>query len=47
MEDVDAAAPPTLNRVSQSLAADVILLYTLLEPSTTEGHRIHGELWSS
>jgi hypothetical protein len=44
MEDVDAIAPPALNRASQSLAAAVILLRTMQEPSTTEGRHVHGEL---
>jgi hypothetical protein len=45
MEDADAAAPPVLNQASQSLAAATLLLHTMLEPSTTEGRRIHNELW--
>jgi hypothetical protein len=35
---------PALNRVSQILAAAALLLCTMLEPSTTEGHFIHDEL---
>lgn len=44
MEDTNITAPPVLNRASQSLAAAALLLYTMLEPSTIEGHHIHGEL---
>jgi hypothetical protein len=44
MEDVDANAPSTLNRPTQSLSATTILLCTMPEPSTIEGRRIHGEL---
>jgi hypothetical protein len=43
-DDAEAAEPPALNRASQSLAAAVLLLCTMPEPSTTEGRRIHGEL---
>jgi hypothetical protein len=41
MEDVDA--PPVLNQATQSLVAATLLLRTMSKPSTTEGHRIHGE----
>jgi hypothetical protein len=44
MEDVNATTPLVLNRASQILAAVALLLCTMLEPSTTEGRRVHGEL---
>jgi hypothetical protein len=44
MEDAKADAPSALNWANQSLAAAAILLRTMLEPSATEGCRIHGEL---
>jgi hypothetical protein len=36
--------PPAFNEAGQSLAAAAMLLQTMLEPSTTEGRRIQGEL---
>jgi hypothetical protein len=45
MEVVEADAPLALNRASQSHAVVVILIRTMPEPSTTEGRRVHGELW--
>jgi hypothetical protein len=36
--------PSTFNGAGQSLAAAAMLLRTMLEPSTTEGRRIQGEL---
>jgi hypothetical protein len=43
-EDIDAAEHPILNRASQSLTAAALLLRTMVEPSTTEGRRIHDKL---
>jgi hypothetical protein len=43
-EDTDATKPPALNRASQSLEAAALLLCTMLEPSTTEGRRVHSKL---
>jgi hypothetical protein len=45
MEDAEAKAPPAFHRASQNLTAAAILLRTMSEPYTTEGHRIHGEIW--
>jgi hypothetical protein len=39
-----AGLPPASNRVGQNLAPAAMLLRTMLEPSTTEGRRIQGEL---
>jgi hypothetical protein len=39
-----AALPPAVSRSGQDLAAAVMLLRTMPEPSTTEGRRIQGEL---
>jgi hypothetical protein len=44
MEDAEVEAPPAFHRASQNLAAAAILLQTMLEPSTTEGRQIHGEI---
>jgi hypothetical protein len=44
MEDARAEAPLAFHRTSQNLAATAILLRSMTEPSTTEGHRIHGEI---
>jgi hypothetical protein len=43
-DDVRARPPPTSSGVGQNLAAAAILLRAMLEPSTTEGRRIQGEL---
>jgi hypothetical protein len=43
-DDVRARPPPASSGVGQNLAAAVILLRTMPEPSTTEGRRIQGEL---
>lgn len=45
VEGANAVVPPILNRASQSLAAAALLLHTMPEPYTTEGRRIHDELW--
>jgi hypothetical protein len=44
MEDAEVEAPLAFNRGSQNHAATAILLRTMLEPSTIEGRRIHGEI---
>jgi hypothetical protein len=43
-DDARARLPPTSSGVGQNLAAAAILLRAMLEPSTTEGRRIQGEL---
>jgi hypothetical protein len=43
-DDARAMLPPTSSGVGQNLAAAAILLRAMLEPSTTEGRRIQGEL---
>jgi hypothetical protein len=43
-DDVRARPPPVSSGVGQNLAAAVILLRAMPEPSTTEGRRIQGEL---
>jgi hypothetical protein len=43
-DDVRARPPPASTGVGQNLAAAAILLHVMLEPSTTEGRRIQGEL---
>jgi hypothetical protein len=43
-DDARARLPPASSGVGQNLAAAAILLRTMLEPSTTEGRRIQGEL---
>jgi hypothetical protein len=43
-DDVRVRPPPVSSRVGQNLAAAAILLRAMLEPSTTEGRRIQGEL---
>jgi hypothetical protein len=43
-DDVRARPPPASSGVGQNLAAAAILLRAMLEPSTTEGRRIQGEL---
>jgi hypothetical protein len=42
--NVRARLPPASSGVVQNLAAAAILLRAMLEPSTTEGWRIQGEL---
>jgi hypothetical protein len=42
--DARARLPPASSGVGQNLAAVAILLRAMLEPSTTEGRRIQGEL---
>jgi hypothetical protein len=44
MEDAGAEPPSAFHRASQNLVAATILLRRMPEPSTTEGHRIHGEV---
>jgi hypothetical protein len=44
VDDARARLPPASSGVSQNLAAAAILLRAMLEPSTTEGRRILGEL---
>jgi hypothetical protein len=41
---VRAGLPPAFSGAGQDLAAAVMLLRTMPDPSTTEGRRIHGEL---
>jgi hypothetical protein len=43
-DDARARLPPASSGVGQNLAASAILLRAMLEPSTTEGRRIQGEL---
>jgi hypothetical protein len=43
-DDVRVRPPPDSSGVGQNLAAAAILLRAMLEPSTTEGWRIQGEL---
>jgi hypothetical protein len=43
-DDARARLPPASSGVGQNLAAAAILLRAMLEPSTTEGWRIQGEL---
>jgi hypothetical protein len=43
-DDARARLPPASSGVSQNLAAAAILLRAMLEPSTTKGWRIQGEL---
>jgi hypothetical protein len=44
VDDARAMLPPAINGAGQDLAAAVMLLRTMSEPSTTEGQRIQGEL---
>jgi hypothetical protein len=44
IDDARARLPPASSGVGQNLAAAVILLRAMPEPSTTEGRRIQGEL---
>jgi hypothetical protein len=43
-DDARARLPPASSGVGQNLATAAILLRAMLEPSTTEGRRIQGEL---
>jgi hypothetical protein len=43
-DDARARLPPASSGVGQNLAAAAILLRAMLEPSTTDGRRIQGEL---
>jgi hypothetical protein len=43
-DDVRVRPPPASSGVGQNLAAAAMLLRAMLEPSTTEGRRIQGEL---
>jgi hypothetical protein len=43
-DDVRVRPPPTSSGVGRNMAAAVILLRAMPEPSTTEGRRIQGEL---
>jgi hypothetical protein len=44
IDDARARLPPAFSGVGQNLAAAVMLLRAMSEPSTTEGRRIQGEL---
>jgi hypothetical protein len=44
IDDARAGLPPAFSGASQNLAAAVMLLRIMPEPSTTEGRRIQGEL---
>jgi hypothetical protein len=44
VDDARARLPPAFSGVGQNLAAAAILLRAMLEPSTTEGRHIQGEL---
>jgi hypothetical protein len=44
VDDARARLPPASSGVGQNLAAAAILLRAMLEPSTTEGRHIQGEL---
>jgi hypothetical protein len=44
VDNARAALPPVISGSGQDLAAAVILLRAMTEPSTTEGRRIQGEL---
>jgi hypothetical protein len=44
VDDARAGLPPAFSGVSQNLAAAAMLLRAMLEPSTTEGRCIQGEL---
>jgi hypothetical protein len=43
-DDVRVRPPPTSSGVGQNLATTAMLLRAMLEPSTSEGRRIQGEL---
>jgi hypothetical protein len=44
IDDARAGLPPAFSGAGQNLAAAAMLLWTMSEPSTTEGRRIQGEL---
>jgi hypothetical protein len=44
VDDARAGLPPAFSGAGQNLAAAVMLLRTMPEPSTAEGRRIQGEL---
>jgi hypothetical protein len=44
IDDARAGLPPAFSGAGQNLVAAAMLLRTMLEPSTTEGRRIQGEL---
>jgi hypothetical protein len=44
IDDARIGLPPAFSGAGQNLAAAAMLLRTMLEPSTTEGRRIQGEL---
>jgi hypothetical protein len=44
IDDARAGLPPAFSGAGQNLAAAAMLLRTMLEPSTTEGRHIQGEL---
>jgi hypothetical protein len=44
IDDARAELPPAFSGAGQNLATAAMLLRTMLEPSTTEGRRIQGEL---
>jgi hypothetical protein len=44
IDDDRAGLPPIFNGASQNLAAAAMLLRTMLEPSTTDGRLVQGEL---
>jgi hypothetical protein len=44
IDDARAGLPPAFSEVDQNLGAAAMLLRAMLEPSTTEGRRIQGEL---
>jgi hypothetical protein len=44
VDDAKVGLPPAFSGAGQNLAAAAMLLRTMLEPSTTEGRRIQGEL---
>jgi hypothetical protein len=44
IDDARAGPPPAFSGAGQNLAVAAMLLRTMLEPSTTEGQRIQGEL---
>jgi hypothetical protein len=44
IDDARAMPPPAFSGAGQNLAAAAVLLRTMLDPSTTKGRRIQGEL---
>ena len=42
--DEGSEQPPIFNRASQNIMAAAMLVRAMLEPSTTEGRWVHGEL---